>query len=138
MVEKLERNNIKRLNEMQPFLEQQGIEIAVDLSPYAYYVIGRDGSSKSRARCSRLGSRRDQLRCRRDVYQGASVILGKRFFTAEGQTSDSGQQDVRIFDCQPYLLMHADISNRDKIDWSKQDFDAIAARFQGLECLPSQ
>lgn len=41
MVEKLERNNIKRLNEMQPFLAQQGIEIAVDLSPYAYYVIER-------------------------------------------------------------------------------------------------
>lgn len=41
VVEKLERNNIKRLNEMHPFMVQQGIEMSVDLSPYAYYVMGR-------------------------------------------------------------------------------------------------
>lgn len=39
IVEKLERNGIRRLDQIQPFAEQNSIELAVDLSPYAYYIV---------------------------------------------------------------------------------------------------
>ena len=40
LVEKLEKNGIKRLDQIQPFAEQNDLELAVDLSPYAYYIVG--------------------------------------------------------------------------------------------------
>ncbi|KAK6854667.1 hypothetical protein PG995_009760 [Apiospora arundinis] len=115
MVEKLERNNIKRLNEMQPFLEQQGIEIAVDLSPYAYYVIGPS--------------------------QEPDVLV----WVVDATSSDAGETSSKELasslasaSSRPKDRLLILVNKMDKIDWSKQDFDAIAARFQGLECLPSQ
>ncbi|KAK7943828.1 uncharacterized protein PG986_012941 [Apiospora aurea] len=113
LVEKLERHNIRRLGEMQPFLEQHGMEMPVDLSPHAYYVIGPSEEPDVVAW----------------VVDATSPDAGERSSRELASSLSNGSLRPK----EKLLIL---INKMDKIEWSEQGFNAIAARFQGLDCLP--
>ncbi|KAK8085448.1 hypothetical protein PG997_006719 [Apiospora hydei] len=131
LVERLEKNNIRRLNEMQPFMEQHGIEMPVDLSPHAYHVIGLSQEPDVAAWVVDATSPDAGERSSR----GVSFVLVKCLVTAKREAAGIDQQNVQTF----FLILVAivDLRHRDKINWSEPDFNAVASRFQGLDCLPS-
>ncbi|KAK8044439.1 hypothetical protein PG993_004463 [Apiospora rasikravindrae] len=113
LVERLERNNVRRLNEMQPFMERQGMEMLVDLSPHAYYVVGPSQEPEVAVW----------------VVDATSSDTGE----ASSQELASSLSSGSLRPKEKLLIL---VNKMDKIKWSEQEFNAIAARFQGLDCLP--
>ncbi|KAK6841022.1 citrate synthase [Apiospora arundinis] len=115
VVEKLEKNGIKRLDQIQPFAEQNDIELAVDLSPYAYYIV--------------------------KPSEEPDVLL----WVVDANAPDAGEASSKELvaslsngSLRPKDRLLILINKMDQIEWSEAAFSPLAARFRDLNGLPSK
>ncbi|KAK8109553.1 hypothetical protein PG999_007690 [Apiospora kogelbergensis] len=115
IVEKLEKNGIRRLDQIQPFAEQNSIELAVDLSPYAYYIV--------------------------EASKEPDVLL----WVVDANALDGGEASRKELvsslsngSVRPKDRLLILVNKIDQMEWSEAAFSPLAVRFRDLDGLPSK